>query len=73
LVARFQAAQKETHEQEVKRIFKYLKGTLDFSLWYSRCKYFTLTTYTNAYWVGNVDEKKSTSGGALFLGNNLVS
>jgi hypothetical protein len=30
LVAQFQAASKETHVQAVKRIFKYLKGTLDF-------------------------------------------
>jgi hypothetical protein len=50
LVARFQSAPKETHVQAVKRIFKYLKGTLDFGLWYSRSKDFTLTTYTDADW-----------------------
>jgi hypothetical protein len=73
LVARFQDAPKETHVQVVKRIFKYLKGTLDFGLWYSRGEYFTLTTYTDADWADNVDDKKSTSGGAFFLGNSLVS
>jgi hypothetical protein len=57
----------------VKIIFKYLKGTLDFGLWYSRSEYFTLTTYTDADWVGSVDDRKSTSGGAFFLGNSLVS
>jgi hypothetical protein len=50
LVARFQVAPKETHVQAVKIIFKYLKGTLDFNLWYSRGEYFTLTTYT--MWIG---------------------
>jgi hypothetical protein len=73
LVARFQSAPKETHVQAVKRIFRYLKGTLDFVLWYSRSKDFTLTTYTDADWEGSIDDKKSTSGGALFLGNCLVS
>jgi hypothetical protein len=73
LVARFQSAPKETHVQAVKRIFRYLKGTLDFGLWYSRSKDFTLTTYTDADWEGSIDDKKSTSGGALFLGNCLVS
>ena len=29
-VARFQASLKETHIRAVKRIFRYLKGTLDF-------------------------------------------
>lgn len=47
LVSIFQYAPKETHLQEVKRIFKYLKGALDFGLWNSRSKEFTLTTYTN--------------------------
>jgi hypothetical protein len=70
LVGRFQDAPKETHVQEVKRIFRYLKGTLDFGLWYPTGKYFTLTTYTDADWEGSVDDRKSTSGGAFFLGNN---
>jgi hypothetical protein len=73
LVARFQCTPKETHVQEVKRIFIYLKGTLDFGLWYSRSKDFTLTTYTYANWEGSIDDKKSTSGGAFFLGNYIVS
>jgi hypothetical protein len=73
LVVRFQSAPKETHVQAVKRIFKYLKGTLDFGLWYPIGKYFTLIAYIDADWVGSVDDRKSTSGGAFFLGNNLVS
>jgi hypothetical protein len=73
LVAWFQPIPKETHAQEEKIIFKYLKGTLDFGLWYSRYEYFTLTTYTHAYWVDNVDDRKSTRGGAFFPGNSLVS
>jgi hypothetical protein len=36
LVARFQYAPKETHMKVVKRIFRYLKGTLDFGLWYPK-------------------------------------
>lgn len=34
---------------------------------------FTLSAYTNADWVGCVDDRKSTSDGALFLGCRLVS
>jgi hypothetical protein len=46
--------------KEIKRICIYLKGTLDFGLWYSRSKGFTLTAYTDVYWVGSIDDKKST-------------
>jgi hypothetical protein len=41
-VRRFQTAPKETHVQEVKRIFRYLKGTLEFGLWYP---YYTYIFY----------------------------
>jgi hypothetical protein len=72
LVARFQSAPKETHMKEVKRIFKYLKGTLDFGLWYPREEEFTLTTYINTDWNGSVDDKNSTNGNSFFLGECLV-
>ena len=32
-----------------------------------------MRAYTDANWDGNIDEKKSTSGGALFLGKRLVT
>jgi hypothetical protein len=35
-VARFQAAPKESHVLAVKRIFRYLKGTKEFGLWYPK-------------------------------------
>ena len=33
----------------------------------------TLTGFSDADWVRNVDNRKSTSGGCFYLGNNLVS
>jgi hypothetical protein len=35
-VARFQASTKESHVLAVKRIFRYLKGTKEFGLWYPK-------------------------------------
>jgi hypothetical protein len=68
MVARFQEAPKEIHVQAVKRIFRYLKGTIDLGLWYPRKDSFTLKSYSDADWAGSVDDRKSTSGGAFFLG-----
>lgn len=50
LVARFQANPKESHVLEIKRIFKYLKGTTEFGLWYPKGNELTLVAYTNANW-----------------------
>ena len=47
-VARFQATPKETHVLAVKRIFRYLKGTIDFGIWYPKGNYLTLVSYTDA-------------------------
>ena len=57
----------------MKRIFKYLQGTQDFGLWYPKNADLTLHAYTDADWAGNVDDRKSTSGGAFYMGPRLVS
>ena len=72
-VARFQATPKETHVLAVKRIFRYLKGTIDFGIWYPKGNDLTLVSYTDADWAGNIDDRKSTSGEAFYLGDCLVS
>lgn len=71
--SRYQADPKESHVIVVKRIFRYLKEIVDYGLWYPRNDDFMLCAYTDANWVGDVDEWKTTSGGALFLGKKLVS
>ena len=72
-VARFQASPKESHVLAVKRIFRYLKGTMDYGLWYPKGNKLTLVAYTDADWAGSVDDRKSTSGAAFYLGDCLVS
>ena len=57
----------------VKRIMRYLKRTNDFGLYYKRSDKFELNAYTNADWGGYIDDRKNTSGGALFLGRRLVT
>eukprot|EP00253_Pinus_taeda_P034719 PITA_34719 len=73
IVGRFQENPKESHLQAVKIIFKYLQGTQDFGLWYPRDTDLSLHAYTDADWAGSVDDRKSTSGGAFYMGSRLVS
>ena len=67
MVARFQSAPKETHAQIVKRISRYLKGTMDFGLWYPRGDSFNFIAYSDVDWDGCVDNRKSTSVVPSFL------
>jgi hypothetical protein len=61
-VARFQEAPKESHVLVVKRIFRYLKGTKEFGLWYPKGKDLSLVSYTDADLVGCIDDRRSTNG-----------
>ena len=72
-VERFQATPKEAHVLEVKKIFKYLEGKIEFGIWYPKGNELTLVTYIDVDWAGNIDDIKSTSGVALYLGDCLVS
>jgi hypothetical protein len=73
MVGRYQVAPKHSHLLVVKRIFRYLKGTMDYGLWYPRNRNFQLSVYSDADWANCMDERKSMSGGAFFLGDSLVS
>jgi hypothetical protein len=73
MVGRYQATPKQIHLLAVKRIFRYLKGTMDYGLWYPRNQNFQLSVYSDANWDNCMDERKNMSGGAFFLGDSLVS
>ena len=57
----------------MKRIIRYVNGTSDYGLWYSKDFNACLAGYSDANWAGSVDDRKSTSGGCFYLRNNLVS
>ncbi|GKD22918.1 hypothetical protein Tco_1224621, partial [Tanacetum coccineum] len=73
LCAKYQAKPTEKHLQVVKRIFRYLNGTINMGLWYSKDTNISLTAYIDVDHAGYQDTRRSTSGSAQFLGDKLVS
>ncbi|GJZ50624.1 retrovirus-related pol polyprotein from transposon TNT 1-94 [Tanacetum coccineum] len=73
LCARYQEKPTEKHLQVVKRIFRYLKGTINMGLSYLKDTGMSLTAYADADHVGCQDTRRSTSGSTQFLGDKLVS
>ena len=71
--ARYQANPKESHMTALKRIIKYVKTTTEFDVWYSKDTSDVLAGYSDADWAGNANDRKSTSRGCFYVGNNLVS
>ncbi|GJY53788.1 putative ribonuclease H-like domain-containing protein [Tanacetum coccineum] len=57
----------------VKRIFRYLKGTINHGLWYPKDSSIALTAFADADHAGCQDTRRSTSGSMQFLGDRLIS
>ena len=72
-VGRYQVAPKQSHFLAVKRIFRYLKETMNYGLWYPKNQNFQLSIYSDADWANYMDQRKITSGCTFFLGVSLVA
>ncbi|GJU25582.1 hypothetical protein Tco_1164203 [Tanacetum coccineum] len=59
--ARYQARPTEKHLKEVKRIFRYLRQSINMGLWYSKDSSFELIAYSDVDLAGCLDDYKSTS------------
>nr|AAG60200.1 putative gag-pol polyprotein [Oryza sativa Japonica Group] len=73
-VSRFMQRPTTEHQQAVKRIIRYVAGTLDHGLYYPRCPGKAhFVGYSDSDHAGDIDTSKSTSGILFFLGECLVS
>ncbi|XP_019154331.1 PREDICTED: uncharacterized protein LOC109150810 [Ipomoea nil] len=57
----------------VKRVLRYIKGTLDYGLRITVSHSAAIHAYSDSYWAGCPLDRKSTGGYAVFLGKNLIS
>ncbi|GJW51975.1 retrovirus-related pol polyprotein from transposon TNT 1-94 [Tanacetum coccineum] len=73
MCARYKAKPNEKHLTAVKRVFRYIKGTNNMGIWYSKDTGIKLTGFTDTNHVGCQDTCKSTSGNVQFLEEKLVS
>jgi hypothetical protein len=64
---------RDVHWNLVKRILRYLRGTMDTGITISATPSTTLKAYSDADWAGCPDTRRSTSGFCVFLGDSLVS
>nr|GEX57573.1 retrovirus-related Pol polyprotein from transposon TNT 1-94 [Tanacetum cinerariifolium] len=72
MCARYEENPNEHHVSAVKRIFRYLKGTINLGLWYSKDSDFDLTAYSDADHAGCHLDRKSTSGSVKFIGDKFM-
>ena len=71
-VSQFLHAPTTKHFQAIKRILRYVKGTLSYGLHFTRPSS-SLIGYSDVDWARCIETRRSTYGYSIFLGGNLVS
>jgi histone deacetylase 1/2 len=72
-VCQFLHAPTTVHWTAVKKVLRYLRGTLTLGLHFRRSPSTLVSAFSDAEWVGCPDDRRSTGGFAVFLGPNLIS
>ncbi|XP_057719117.1 uncharacterized mitochondrial protein AtMg00810-like [Arachis stenosperma] len=73
LVSRYMENLTEIYMKAVKRILCYLRGILEYGMFYSTSDECKLIGYCDSDYAEDIDGRKSTTGFVFFLGNNAIS
>ncbi|GAU24969.1 hypothetical protein TSUD_312040 [Trifolium subterraneum] len=74
LVARFMERPTEMHTAAIKRIMRYVKGTVGLGIMYKRTDdNLQLHGWSDSDYAGDLDDRKSTSGYVFMLGSGAIS
>ena len=71
-LSRYTKSPNESHWTAIERVFRYLKGSVNYGLHYSGFPA-VLEGYSDANWVSDSDETKATSGYVFTLGGGAVA
>ena len=72
-MSQYLSAPRSTHYAAVLRILRYLKGTLFHGFFYSAQSPLVLHAFSDADWVGDPTDRRSTTGYCFLLGSSLIS
>jgi len=72
-LSQFMKKPTELHWQSVKQLLRYLKHTIQHDLQFQRSTVNYIQAYSDADWASSHDDRRSTGGYCIFLGDNLIS
>ncbi|XP_016207268.1 uncharacterized protein LOC107647729 [Arachis ipaensis] len=72
-VCHFMQQSQKSHWKSVKRILRYLQGSLTLGLDFQPAPSFKLTSYIDSDWASDIEDRKSTSSFCVYFGSNLIS
>jgi hypothetical protein len=72
-LSQFMVEPKRAHWAAAKHVLRYIQGTVDYGLLYTRGKDIRLSGFTDADWAGSSVDRKSTSGYCFNIGSGMTS
>ena len=73
LTSRFMACPTQQHFAAAKRVSRYLKGMVDYGVFYRKGRVSDLIGFTNSDYVGDMEDSKSTSGYVFMMSGGAVA
>ncbi|XP_022020284.1 secreted RxLR effector protein 161-like [Helianthus annuus] len=72
-ISRFMEKPKRSHWEAGKRILRYIKGTINHGIIYSKGSKGKLVGFSDSDYAGNADDNKSTSDYIIHLGSGAIA
>ena len=72
-LSQFMVESKRARWEAAKHVLRYLRGTVELGLKYTRDNDVRLSGFTDADWAGSSVDRKSTSGYCFSLGSGMTS
>jgi hypothetical protein len=73
MLGRYQSNPGVEHWKAAKKVMRYLQGTKDYGLTFRHTDHLEVVGYSDSYFVGCVDYRKSTSGYIFLLAGGTIS
>ena len=73
IVSQYMEEPSNSHWKVLKRILRYIRGTISLGLYYTKSDNYQLVEYSHSDWCENVDDWKSTSGYVFFMGHTTFT
>ena len=73
IISRYMENPLELHLQIAKRVLQYLRGTIDFGIFYRKGGDDELVACTDSDYAGDLEDRKSTSGYVFLLSSGAIS
>ncbi|XP_031265470.1 secreted RxLR effector protein 161-like [Pistacia vera] len=73
MISRFMQHPSKQHFGAAKRVLRYIAGTMDYGIWYSKVSNFRLCGFTDNDWASSLDDRRSILANVFSLGSGVIT